>query len=520
MLDHAASSESATAVDAASLFLAAAARLGAHPAVCAGEDVISYAALAVRVRSLAGAIKRRGGQAKVLIAVAPGPDAYAAMLATAMAGGVYAPINRFAPLAKQRIIGARFDPDIVIADAPTWELLADAVPHATLLDPGTVDIDGRIESEPPLDAPVPRRDCHPLAYVIFTSGSTGTPKGVEISRASLDHYIAWLGEGLDIRPGDRVSQFANIAFDLSVMEIYGALCHGASLHPPRGNSDRIFPAALMLRERLTHWISVPSVVSLMRQAGELTAAHASAVRRFVFCGEPLTPAHVEYLLRAAPDAAVQNTYGPTEATVCVTSVLLTSEDLPGLRQATVALGAPISGMDVRLLGGLHEDEGEIVLLGPQLARGYVGDAEATARAFRPLATEIGPQRAYHTGDWARRVDGQLYFLARTDLQIKHKGYRIELGEIQSALAAAGAAESVVFASAGKLVAVVEGGAERPDAPERLRRALKMMIEPHAVPDVIVSVPQLPRNDNDKIDRHAAIALYAPTAGRARSAWAS
>ena len=506
MLDNTASSGRGTIADAASLFLGVAARLGAHPAVCAGEEIVTYATLAARVRSLAGAIRRCREQARVLIAVSPGADAYAAMFATAMAGGVYAPINLRAPPARQRAVAARFDPDIVIAGASTSASLARAVPRALTLDPHASPA-WQNEAEAPLAVPVPREERHPLAYIIFTSGSTGAPKGVEISRASLDHYVAWLGDGLDIHPGDRVSQFANIAFDLSVMEIYGALCRGASLHPPQGSSDRLFPAAMMRRERLTHWISVPSVVGLMREAGELTAEQAPAVRRFVFCGEALTPAHVEYLLRAAPDAVVQNTYGPTEATVSVTSLLLTAEDLPRLRQATVGLGAPISGMDLRLVGGPHEDEGEIVLLGPQLARGYAGDRDATAAAFRPLATERGQQRAYHTGDWARRVDGQLYFLARTDLQIKHKGFRIELGEIEAALAAAGAAAAVVFASSGKLVALVEGDAA-PGTPDRLRRALNRMMEPHAVPDVIMSVRHLPRNDNDKIDRRAAIALHA------------
>lgn len=507
MLDDTAGAGADITVGAPDRFLAAVARFGAQPAVCAGETIVSYAALADRVRRMAGAIRRRGERARVVIAVPPGADAYAAMLATAMAGGVYAPLNKAAPVAKQRAICARFDPDLIIADPAAWQLLADTVPRATQLDPAAFDAGGRSEGEPPLAAPVPARDRHPLAYVIFTSGSTGKPKGVEISRASLDHYIAWLGHGLDIRPGDRVSQFANIAFDLSVMEIFGALCHGASLHPPCGNSDRIFPAGLMRRERLTHWVSVPSVISLMRQAGELTAEHASTVRRFVFCGEPLTPAHVDYLLHAAPASSVQNTYGPTEATVSVTSVLLTADDLPCSRQPTVALGAPIPGMDVRLIGGPHDDEGEIVLLGPQLARGYVGDADATAAAFRTLSTESGPQRAYHTGDWARRVDGRFYFLARSDSQIKHKGFRIELGEIQSALATSGCNESVVFVSGGKLVAVVEADVN-PSPPDRLRQALRLVVEPHAVPDVIVSVQQLPRNENGKIDRAASIALFA------------
>lgn len=494
-------------------FLQAASRHADALAVSSAAATLSYGALAARVRGLAGAIAAHQSRARVLIALPPGADAYAAMLATGYAGGVYAPVNCNAPIVRQRAICARFDPDIVVAAQATWEKLAADAPRATLLDPATLDDAGCLPGAAPLAAHVAPASRHALAYVIFTSGSTGRPKGVEITRAALDHYVAWLGPGLDIRAGDRVSQYANIAFDLSVMEIYGALCHGASLHPPAGASDRLFPAALMRRERLTHWISVPSVVSLMRQAGELTADHAASVRRFVFCGEALTPTHVSELLHAAPDALVQNTYGPTEATVSMTSVLLSIADLPGMTQASVALGAPIAGMAVRLVGGPHADEGEMVLLGPQLARGYLADPDTTAGAFRTIATDAGPERAYFTGDWARRIEGELYFQARTDFQIKHRGYRIELGDIQAALSTSGAAESVVFVSEGKLVAIVESDGMTQAAPERLRGALKRLIDPHAVPDELIVVRQLPRNDNDKIDRNAALALYASAESR-------
>ena len=494
--------------DAIGLFLDAASRHADALAVGSAAGSLSYAALAGRVRGLAGAFARRCAHARVLIAVPPGADAYAAMFATGMAGGVYAPVNCNAPLARQLAIAARFAPDIVVVARSRWAQLASGAPQAMLIDPDDLAGDGCLPGEPPLADPIPSDARHELAYVIFTSGSTGRPKGVEITGAARDHYVAWLGAGLDIRAGDRLSQYANIAFDLSVMEIYGALCHGASLHPPGGASDRLFPAALLRREGLTHWISVPSVVSLMRQAGELTADHMASVRRFVFCGEALTPTHVSELLAAAPGALVQNTYGPTEATVSMTSMLLSVDDLGGLTQASVALGVPIPGMEARLVGGPHADEGELVLLGPQLARGYLEDPETTARAFRPVETEAGSRRAYFTGDWARRVAGELYFQARTDFQIKHRGYRIELGDIQSALAASGAAASVVFVSEGRLVAIVESDLAAAALPEQLRRALKRLIDPHAVPDELIVVRQLPRNDNDKIDRNAAVALYA------------
>ncbi len=501
-----------TAGDTIALFLAAAASHGSSVAVQSANGTVSYAALADRVRGMAGAIARRTPRGRVLIAIPAGADAYAAMFASGMAGCVYAPVNRAAPLAKQLVVTASFDPDLVIASRDTWPDLAAASPRAMLLDPADLSDDGTLRGEAPLLAPVPCEARHPLAYVIFTSGSTGRPKGVEIGRDALDHYVAWVGRELDIHPGDRVSQYANIAFDLSVMEIYGALCHGASLHPPGGNAERLFPAALIRRQALTHWISVPSVVSLIRQAGDLSAANVGSVRRFIFCGEALTSSHVQDLLRAAPGAVVQNTYGPTEATVSMTSILFTADDLPAPTEASVAIGAPIAGMSVQLVAGgrgrKDAEEGELVLLGPQLARGYFNDPEATARAFRIVETPAGPQRGYFTGDWVRRSFGQLYFQSRIDFQVKHKGYRIELGEIQSALAASGAPDAVVFAAGGKLVAIVEDDDAEGTTPLRLRQALKQLIEAHAVPDVIVTVAQLPRNENDKIDRNAAIALYA------------
>ena len=513
MLDQIARAPRNAEADAIGLFLDAASRHAGAVAIGGAKGTLSYGALAARVRGLAGAIVHRRSLARILIAVPPDADAYAAMLASGMAGGVYAPVNCNAPLARQLAIATRFDPDIVVATKAIWAQLAAGAPHATLLDPTDLDASGRLPGIAPLETPIARDACHALAYVIFTSGSTGNPKGVEITRAALDHYVGWLGAGLDIRPGDRLSQYANIAFDLSVMEIYGALCHGASLHPPGGASDRLFPAALLKREGLTQWISVPSVVSLMRQGGELTAEFVATVRRFVFCGEALTPSHVNDLLTAAPYALVQNTYGPTEATVSMTSVLLSAADLPRLVHASIELGAPIPGMEVRLVGGPNADEGELVLLGPQLARGYLADPETTAVAFRSIETASGVQRAYFTGDMARRIEGGLYFQACSDFQIKHNGYRIELGDIQSALAASGATESVVFASEGKLVAIVEGDAATAALPEQLRRTLKHLIDPHAVPDELIVVKQLPRNDNDKIDRNAALALYASATSR-------
>ena len=81
--------------------------------------------------------------------------------------------------------------------------------------------------------------------------------------------------------------------------------------------DRLMPARMIEREKITVWNSVPSVVNLMMQAGQVTAKHLASVRLFNFCGEPLLPTHLEALFTARPNV-VRNTYGPTEAAIAVT----------------------------------------------------------------------------------------------------------------------------------------------------------------------------------------------------------
>jgi D-alanine--poly(phosphoribitol) ligase subunit 1 len=222
--------------------------------------------------------------------------------------------------------------------------------------------------------------------VTFTSGSTGLPKGVMVSRTALNHYVSWAIGADIVRPDDRVSQHPNIAFDVSVTDIYGALSQGATLFPIAGASDRLMPARMIQREGITVWNSVPSVVNLMMQAGEVTTAMLRSVRLFNFLGEPLLREQLRAIFAARPDVAVNNTYGPTEATVSMTHLRLTASDYEAVCTTSVALGEAIADMGLHLVGGSHPDEGELVITGPQLADGYWNDPERSAAVFRPLET--------------------------------------------------------------------------------------------------------------------------------------
>jgi D-alanine--poly(phosphoribitol) ligase subunit 1 len=330
------------------------------------------------------------------------------------------------------------------------------------------------------------------AYVIFTSGSTGVPKGVVISRHAMDHYINWVIPALGLTPDARVSQHPNIGFDFSVMDIFGSLASGAQLFPIVTLKDRLFPVDAIQRLKLTHWISVPSVVDLMFRGKGAQLGDLPDLEQMVFCGEPLLPHHLDKLFRVAPSLRVMNTYGPTEATVSVTSLQLNRENWSKFSDSSIALGEAIPGMAITLAGE-NPNEGEIIISGPQVADGYWRDPERTANAFKG--------KSYRTGDWAKRIRGSLYFCERIDRQVKWLGHRIELGEIDNELQAATGNLAVTILQADGLVGVVEATDVDPSA---IQRALRQKLPDYMIPARIVAIEMLPRNLNDKID-HAAIA---------------
>lgn len=481
--------------DVADLFLARAAENPERLAIVTSGGSISYSDLERRVRAFAAAFGVRQAP-KVLIALPPSIDAYACILASGLAGGFHTPVNMASPIEKVQRILRQLQPDFVVGERDTLDILADLASDAIRLDPAQLDLSHQLSG--------PGRR-HRLAYVFFTSGSTGEPKGVMVSRDALSHYVRWL-YCFGIGASDRVSQHPNLAFDISMTDIFGALCYGATLYPLDVEGDRLMPARFVARNGITIWNSTPSVVGLMMQVRQATASNLASVRRFNFCGEPLLKEHLDALFAAVPDAIVQNTYGPTEATVSMTALSMTADTYRRHCSTSVALGHPIAGMEIVLAGGTNPDNGEIVIVGPQLADGYWNDPGKTAGAFRQVSASDA-RRGYFTGDWAVRVDGDLFFKERMDFQVKVRGIRVELDEVAAAIRACGYPVTCVFKHGEVLAAVVEKTASDAALDEgALRRRLGQKLEPNIIPERIVMVDRIPRNENDKLDRKAASAL--------------
>ena len=459
---------------------------------------------------LARRLRRLGVGPEVPVAVAAERSAgmLAGLLAVLKAGGVYVPLDPAYPLERLAFMLADCAAPVLLAESRLLPALPPFGGAVLSLDDrdGRDDLDdaeNRESAEP--FTPV---DLDALAYVIYTSGSTGRPKGVQVAHRGLVNLVAAQIPLFDLGPGRRALQFASFSFDASVSEIFTALLSGAELHLA-GREELLLGGAfarLVRERRITTLTLTPSALAAFTAA--VPGERLESLSTLVVAGEACPP---DLAARWSRGRRFVNAYGPTEATVCASAEVGYRGGVPSLGRAlaNTRLGVVDAGLRPVPLGA----EGEIVIAGVGLARGYLGQPGLTAERFVPDAAAAEPgARVYRTGDRGRFLpDGRLAFLGRVDQQLKIRGFRIEPGEVEAALlrlpeVSEAAVVARRFAPGDRrLVAFVVPAAARPalaPAPVELRRALLAVLPEHLVPSGFVILEALPLSPAGKLDRKA------------------
>jgi amino acid adenylation domain-containing protein len=276
-----------------------------------------------------------------------------------------------------------------------------------------------------------------LAYILYTSGSTGTPKGVMLSHRNAISFVDWCSETFQPLPTDVFSSHAPFHFDLSILDIYVPIKHGAALVliPEETGKEPQGLARLIDEHRITVWYSAPSTLSLMAQFGRISECDVSSLRMVLFAGEVFPVVHLRSFKKQVPHPRYFNLYGPTETNVC------TWYEIPGVipenRADPYPIGITCSNLESKVVGVDGSPvppgaEGELCIAGPNVMQGYWGMPEQTAASFLP--DDGGGKRWYKTGDIvATDPEGSYRYLGRRDRMVKRRGYRIELGEIEACL---------------------------------------------------------------------------------------
>ena len=484
----------------------------------------TYAQLEARSREIAALLLDRTSVAAVAAAddavvalrLDKSPDMYAAILGVARAGAAWCPIDPEWPAERQRALLAKSGAVAVLTAGH-----AAAAALRELAPPGMRVVRVEERAATPAVLPQPPRSSAALAYKIWTSGTTGLPKAVGIPHSAAVQGMRALQAAVPTTfgaaaPGEvRFLQFAAYVFDLSIFDIFYAWGHGGTVcfAPLQLLLTRLVRVANALQ--VTHTLFTPAVSAMVPRAA------VPSMRMVINGGEKLSQVVADEWTQRC---GLVNIYGPAEATLSVTMRALREHDQ--VKAHNIGVPFPTAGciaVDANLCAVARGAIGELLLSGPQLARGYIGDADKTAERF-VAHPEFG--RVYRTGDLVRMLaDGEIEYLGRNDDQVKIHGVRIELLEINAAVKSVSAAvkdaDTMALPGAAgdepRIVAfvVVPGGpgsvlrtdAEALAVARELRAGTQKLLPAYMVPAHFVVLSGFPRTSSAKIDRRAVSAAF-------------
>ncbi|KAG6008109.1 NRPS protein, partial [Claviceps maximensis] len=444
-----------------------------------------------------------------------------AMLGVMKAGGASLALEPSLPQERLRRIVQQIEPRLMLCSSLTFELASQLTTQPLIvidyLSPDTI-CRSRLPEVQPWN----------MLYVIFTSGSTGTPKGTIITHSNfcsvIHHQQAFQGYSSSCR----VYDFAKYSFNITWSNFIHTLTAGGCLCIP-SQQETINNLDGSIREYKANFMNItPSVGSMVRPSDL-----SGILKHVVFAGEAL-PSH--FAREWARHTRVINLYGPAECTVGATLTVI--DETVDTNAVAASIGRGLGSCTWIVDPSCHDklvpvgEVGELVLEGPIVGAGYLGDAEKTAAVFieNPQWLVEGPPdgvgrdgRVYKTGDLVRYdSDGNIAFIGRKDSQVKINGQHVELGDIEWHVrehAAGGsdlqvAAELITPRDSDKplLVAFIHkkttyarhnGGDSKLELNkiiEGLNQRLATYLPAYMIPSAYISLNDFPKTPSGKMDR--------------------
>ena len=511
-------------------------------AVVSGNQQLTYRELNAKANQLAHYLRSIGVGPDVLVGISVERSLEMAVgfLGIFKAGGAYLPLDTNYPSDRLAFMVEDSQTKVLLTQSRLVGIVPDYCDRTVCLD-----TDWELIAQHSQENPIAQTTSQNLAYLIYTSGSTGKPKGVMITHQGLvNHNLAMINE-LNLKPSDRILQFASISFDIAVEEIFPSWIIGMAviLRPEEIFSSIKHCFQFCEQEQLTI-LNVPTAF-WHEIVGEMSVAKLSLpsnLRLIVVGGEAASlSVYLTWLQLVGDRCRWVNTYGPTETTVTAT-VYNPPVLEPDQTLSEIPIGRPLANTQIYILDRQLQPvpigvTGEMHIGGAGVARGYLNRPERNASKFmiNPF-TDDRNARLYKTGDSARYLpDGNIEFIGRIDFQVKIRGFRIELREVEAAVEEHPAVQQAVVLAredvpgSKRLIAYVIPNSEPPTAAStvppdtvgdscaivavmsrqeqvldsnHLRQFVKKRLPDYMIPAGFVFLNNLPLNPNGKVDRKA------------------
>lgn len=426
------------------------------------------------------------------------------LLGILKSGGAYVPLDPGFPTDRLHYMVADANAPMVITTRALQEQLGFPEEKIYYLEDLIAESNGTGYTKIPVDS-------QSLAYVLYTSGSTGMPKGVAVRHAAVTNLLNDLAPRMGLDREERLLAITTISFDISVLELFMPLMHGACVHiaTKEQSMDPGWMANYIEKHSIRFLQATPATYELLFMGGWRGKQDLA-----VLCGgEALRKELAEKLLSCTRE--IWNLYGPTETTIWSTISLVSRDTLSRNRNGIMSIGRPVANtkLFIRDTNGAACPigvSGELWISGAGVAAGYLNRPELNTEKFIP--SPDGNGIAYRTGDRVLMdASGRFYFLNRFDYQVKVRGYRIELGEIETALnACKEIKQSVVMAipdKSGQNTLVVwftatDPGQSEDSIVQSCRKVMAQSLPDYMIPGSWMMMDAFPLTPNGKINRNA------------------
>ena len=491
-----------------SFVLEHAAERGDKPALIDGSTgrQLSFRTLTDGVNRVATALKRRGLKKGDVFAIfSPNVLEYPiAFHAAASLGGILTTINSLYTAREVRDqlrdSGARFLLTVpafmdraseAIKDLPIEEVFVfgeaeGATPFADLLavaaEPISVDIN-------------PSQDVVALPY---SSGTTGVAKGVMLTHRNLVANVLQAEACIHLHDGERVlgvMPFYHIYGMTVVMNI--ALHKGATVVTMPKFELEPFLRVLQDYRVERAYVAPPIVVALAKHP-MVDKFDLSSIA-LVFSGAAPLDENLAKACAQRLNCKVNQGYGMTEASP---ATHLVSDDVPWTKVGSI--GKVVGGTECKVVDVVTGDElgpgedGEILIRGPQVMKGYLNNPTATAQI-------LDNDGWLHTGDIGHAdPDGDFYVVDRVKELIKYKAYQVPPAELEAILLTHPAvADAAVIPSPDAEAGEVPKAfvvLKSPVEPEELMRYVADRVAPHKKVRLVETIEEIPKSASGKILR--------------------
>lgn len=352
----------------------------------------------------------------------------------------------------------------------------------------------------------PDADLSDVAVLLYTTGTTGDPKGVMLTHGNLCFGGRASAHLRRMTPEDVIYGVLPLTHVFGLVSVVtGASYAGAMVRQEARFSAQALYEAVM--EGVTILPAVPQMHALVMQYSKeqgLSRLQSPSLRYVSSGGAPLDPAW-KRKAEAFYGLPLQNGFGMTETSsgASATSSALGSPD--------ISVGPKTPGTEIRIddqaPGGNGAGEGEVLVRGPHVMKGYYRNPEETAKA-------LDPKGWLHTGDLGKIDDqGNLHILGRSKELIIHGGFNVYPPEVEAALndhpqVIQSAVIGQVVEGDEKVLAFVQIAEGDDLSAEVLRDFVKDRLVGYKRPGRIVVTTALPAAPTGKILKHKLLETFA------------